>query len=57
MTALRILVAIAYLFAVGSLALGITALMLGVIPAPIAAAIGLAAFAVMVLVGLMYFFI
>lgn len=37
MTALKILVAIAYLFAVGSLALGITALMLGVIPAPIAA--------------------
>ena len=51
--AFRVLVAIAYLFAVGSLALGITALMLGVIPAPIAAAIGLAAFAVMVLVGLM----
>ena len=51
MTALKILVAIAYLFAVGSLALGITALMLGVIPAPIAFAIGLAA--VMVLVGLM----
>lgn len=53
MTALRILVALGYLFAVGSLALGITALMLGVIPAPIAFAISLAAFAVMVLVGLM----
>lgn len=53
MTALRILVALGYLFAAGSLALGITALMLGVIPAPIAFAIGLAAFAVMVLVGLM----
>lgn len=53
MTALRILVAIAYLFAVGSLASGITALVLGVIPAPIAFAIGLAAFVVMVLVGLM----
>ena len=53
MTALKILVAIAYLFAVGSLALGIMTLMLGVIPAPIAFAIGLAAFAVMALVGLM----
>lgn len=54
MTALKILVAIAYLFAVGSLALGLMALMLGVIPAPIAFAIALAAFAVMVLlVGLM----
>ena len=53
MTALRILVALGYLFAVGSLALGITALVLGVIPTPIAAAIGLAAFAVMALVGLM----
>lgn len=53
MTALKVLVAIAYLFIVGSLALGIMALMLGVIPASIAAAIGLAAFAVMVLVGLM----
>lgn len=51
--AFKVLVALGYLFAVGSLALGITALMLGVIPAPIAAAIGLAAFAVMVLVGLM----
>lgn len=53
MTALRILVAIAYLFIVGSLALALMALMLGVIPAPTAAAIGLTAFAVMVLVGLM----
>lgn len=53
MTALRILVALGYLFIVGSLALGLMALMLGVIPAPIAAAIGLTAFAVMVLVGLM----
>lgn len=51
--AFRVLVAIAYLFIVSSLALALFALMLGVIPAPIAAAIGLAAFAVMVLVGLM----
>lgn len=51
--AFRVLVAIAYLFAVGSLALDLMALMLGVIPAPIAFAIALAAFAVMVLVGLM----
>lgn len=53
MTALKILVALGYLFAVGSLALGLVALMLGVIPAPIASIIGIAAFAVMVLVGLM----
>lgn len=53
MTALKILVVLGYLFAVGSLALGITALMLGVIPAPIAFAIGLAAFAVTVFVGFM----
>lgn len=51
--AFRVLVAIAYLFAVGSLASGLMALMLGVIPAPIAFAIALTAFAVMVLVGLM----
>lgn len=51
--AFGVLVTLGYLFAAGSLALGITALMLGVIPAPIAFAIGLAAFAVMVLVGLM----
>lgn len=51
--AFGVLVALGYLFAVGSLALGLMALMLGVIPAPIAFAIGLAAFAVMVLVGLM----
>lgn len=51
--AFRVLVALGYLFAVGSLALGLMVLMLGVIPAPIAFAIALAAFAVMVLVGLM----
>lgn len=53
MTALKILVSLGYLFAVGSLALGLMAPMLGVIPAPIAFAIALAAFVVMVLVGLM----
>lgn len=51
--AFRVLVALGYLFAVGSLALGLMVLMLGVIPAPIAFAIALAAFAVMVVVGLM----
>lgn len=53
MTALKVLVALGYLFAVGSLALGIMILTLGVIPAPVAFAIALVAFAVMVLVGLM----